>query len=108
LFSRGFSELDTLLGGGYAEKSTVLVTGLLGVSKEILAYRFIQSGIHDIALIYAGLGENSKALDLLEECLAEKTIIRLVNFAVEPAFATLRSEPEVQSSFEKAKFRKMK
>ncbi len=52
---------------------------------------------YDLAMIYAGLGENSKSLDLLEDCLTEKTIIRLVNFAVEPAFANVRSDPRFKA-----------
>jgi len=48
---------------------------------------------YDIAIVYAGLGETSVALDLLEEASEENTIVRLQLFSVEPAFADLRSDP---------------
>jgi TolB-like protein/KaiC/GvpD/RAD55 family RecA-like ATPase len=52
-FSTGFHELNSLLGGGYNEKSTVLIIGPTGVGKEILLYNFILSGIReDDACLY--------------------------------------------------------
>ena len=45
---------------------------------------------YDIAMIYAGLGENSNALDLLDQAYKEHSIVRLLLLNVEPAFANLR------------------
>ena len=45
MFSTGFRELNSLLRGGYAEKSTVLITGSVGLGKEELLYNFINSGV---------------------------------------------------------------
>lgn len=47
LFSSGFRELDSLFGGGYPDRSTILVTGQVAVGKEILAYGFMSSGIRE-------------------------------------------------------------
>ncbi|HKW05261.1 MAG TPA: ATPase domain-containing protein, partial [Nitrososphaerales archaeon] len=43
--STGEPSLDNLLGGGYPVKSAVLISGGAGSGKEILGYRFIQSGL---------------------------------------------------------------
>ncbi len=46
LTSTGEPSLDNLLGGsGYPDKSAVLIAGGAGSGKEILGYRFIQSGL---------------------------------------------------------------
>ena len=43
--STGLKELDQLLGGGYPDRSSILVVGPPGIGKEALAYRFTQSGM---------------------------------------------------------------
>ena len=45
MVSTGLKELDQLLGGGYPEKSSILVVGPPGIGKEALGYRFTQSGM---------------------------------------------------------------
>jgi TolB-like protein/Flp pilus assembly protein TadD len=80
------------LGYGYAvsgkkEDALKIVTELEMARAKGMAIAY------DIALIYAGLGETSKALDLLEEAYEMHSIIYLVLFNVEPAFASLRFEP---------------
>ena len=45
--STGVSQLDGLLGGGYPDRSTVLVVGPSGVGKEALRFWFMQSGLRD-------------------------------------------------------------
>jgi KaiC/GvpD/RAD55 family RecA-like ATPase len=45
LVSTGVPSLDSLLGEGYPEKSTVLVVGPPGIGKEALGYWFTQSGL---------------------------------------------------------------
>jgi TolB-like protein len=52
---------------------------------------------YDIAMIYSGLGENSKALDLLDQALQENSIVRLLLLNVEPAFTNLRPEPRFKA-----------
>lgn len=44
MFSTGIPELDTILGGGYLDKSAILVVGASGSGKETLAYRFVKAG----------------------------------------------------------------
>lgn len=56
---------------------------------------------YDIAIIYAGLGENSKALDLLEQAYQEQSIVHLLLLSVEPAFANLRFEPRLKALLKK-------
>jgi len=45
MVSSGIPSLDELLGGGYPERSAVLVTGPAGIGKEALGYHFIHSGL---------------------------------------------------------------
>ena len=52
---------------------------------------------YDIAIIYAGLGESSKALDLLDQAYQEHSIVHLLLLSVEPAFANLRLEPRFKA-----------
>ncbi len=54
----------------------------------------------DLSLIYVALGEKVKAIKLLEKC-ADEHVGWVVRFAVDPAFDSLRSEPQ----FEKLKQR---
>ena len=76
----------------------------LKIASEIQAAR--AKGIdfarpYEIAKIYAGLGESSKALDLLEEAYQEHSIVHLVPLNVEQAFADMRSEPRFKSLLKK-------
>lgn len=43
--SLGEPSLDDLLGGGFPDRSAILIVGDAGSRKEILGYRFIQSGL---------------------------------------------------------------
>jgi circadian clock protein KaiC len=45
MVSTGLRELDQLLGGGYPERSSILIVGPPGIGKESLGYRFTQSGM---------------------------------------------------------------
>jgi circadian clock protein KaiC len=45
LVSTGLQELDQLLGNGYPDRSSILVVGPPGIGKEVLGYRFTQSGL---------------------------------------------------------------
>jgi TolB-like protein/KaiC/GvpD/RAD55 family RecA-like ATPase/Tfp pilus assembly protein PilF len=45
LFSSGVPALDERLGGGYPEKSAILVLGEEGTTKERLGYKFIDDGL---------------------------------------------------------------
>jgi KaiC/GvpD/RAD55 family RecA-like ATPase len=45
LASTGISSLDELLGDGYPDRSSILVTGPSGIGKEALAYWFARSGL---------------------------------------------------------------
>jgi circadian clock protein KaiC len=45
MVSTGLRELDQLLGGGYPERSAILIIGPPGIGKESLGYRFTQSGL---------------------------------------------------------------
>jgi TolB-like protein/Flp pilus assembly protein TadD len=56
---------------------------------------------YDIALIYAGLGERSKALDYLERAYQEQSIVHLILFSVDPAFANLKQEPRFKALMKK-------
>ena len=54
MVSTGLKELDQLLGGGYPEKSSILIVGPSGIGKEALGYRFTQSGmLQGDACLYA-------------------------------------------------------
>jgi hypothetical protein len=56
---------------------------------------------YDIAMTFAGLGENSKALDLLEEAYEEHSIVSIPLINAEPAFAGLRTEPRFRALLKK-------
>jgi hypothetical protein len=56
---------------------------------------------YEIAIVYAGLGENPKALDLLEQAHQEHSIVHLLLLTVEPAFAKLRPEPRFKTLLKK-------
>ena len=56
---------------------------------------------YEIAIIYAGLGENPKALDLLEQAYQEHSIVHLLLLTVEPAFVKLRFEPRFKTLLKK-------
>ena len=56
---------------------------------------------YDIAMIYAGLGESSKALDLLEEAYEEHSVVHLLLLNVEPVFRNLRAEPRFKALLSK-------
>src|SRR5579863_1036429 len=45
MVSTGLEQLDNVLGGGYPEKSSILVSGPPGVGKEALGYWFMRSGL---------------------------------------------------------------
>lgn len=45
MVSTGLRELDQLLGGGYPDRSSILIVGPSGIGKESLGYRFTQSGL---------------------------------------------------------------
>ena len=45
MVSTGLGELDQLLGGGYPNRSAILVVGPPGVGKEALGYWFTESGL---------------------------------------------------------------
>lgn len=45
MVSTGLRELDQLLGGGYPDRSSILIVGPPGIGKESLGYRFTQSGL---------------------------------------------------------------
>lgn len=45
MVSTGLNELDQLLGGGYPDRSSILIVGPPGIGKEALAYRFTQTGM---------------------------------------------------------------
>ncbi len=73
MFSTGFRELNSLLRGGYAEKSTVLITGSVGLGKEELLYSFINSGIieGDICLYIT----RQTAIDVMADMKARGIVI---------------------------------
>ena len=50
----------------------------------------------DLSLVYAGLGESSQALDLLDEAY-EQHLPSMVNLKVDPRLDSLRSNPRFQS-----------
>ncbi len=52
---------------------------------------------YEIAITYAGLGESSRALDLLEQAYQEHSLVHLLPLNIEPAFTTLRSEPRFRA-----------
>jgi TolB-like protein/tetratricopeptide (TPR) repeat protein len=56
---------------------------------------------YDIALVYSGLGENSKALDLLDQAYQEHSIVRLLLLSVEPSFRNLRPDPRFKALLNK-------
>ncbi|HKW05265.1 MAG TPA: hypothetical protein VJN71_08210, partial [Nitrososphaerales archaeon] len=108
----GLGEMEKLLklpsgeffkmGLGYAYAVSGRREDALNIAKELELAR--SKGLarpYEIAMIYSGLGENSKALDLLEQAFEEKTIIHLLNIRVEPAFANLRSEPRFRALLKK-------
>ncbi|MBO0887882.1 hypothetical protein J2P12_02145 [Candidatus Bathyarchaeota archaeon] len=45
MVSTGLKELDQLLGTGYPDRSSILIVGPPGIGKEVLGYRFAQSGM---------------------------------------------------------------
>jgi hypothetical protein len=47
---------------------------------------------YSIALLYVGLDQKDEALQWLEKAYAERSV-RLINIAVHPRFASLRSDP---------------
>jgi serine/threonine-protein kinase len=57
---------------------------------------------YDWAMLYTGLGEKKLALDWLEKAYDERSG-RIVNLAVHPQFASLRSEPRFQALVEKVR-----
>lgn len=56
---------------------------------------------YDIAIVYGGLGENSKALDYLEQAYEEHSVIDFPLLNVEPAFVNLHSEPRFEALLKK-------
>ena len=88
------------LGYGYAVSGRR--EGALKIASEMqLARAKGMARPYDIAMIYAGLGEDSMALDLLEEAYQEHSIVHLLPLNVEPAFANLRSEPRFRTLLRK-------
>jgi TolB-like protein/KaiC/GvpD/RAD55 family RecA-like ATPase len=53
LFSSGVPALDERLGGGYPDKSVILVLGKEGTAKERLGYKFIEDGLDSDYCLYA-------------------------------------------------------
>ena len=45
LVPTGVRDLDRILGGGYAERSTVMLNGPKGIGKGALGYLFLEKGI---------------------------------------------------------------
>ena len=56
---------------------------------------------YEIAIVYAGLGESSTALDLLDQAYQEHSIVHLQLLSVDPAFVNLRSEPRFKALLKK-------
>jgi TolB-like protein/KaiC/GvpD/RAD55 family RecA-like ATPase/Tfp pilus assembly protein PilF len=53
LFTTGVPSLDKLLGGGYPDKSAILIEGPAGMGKEALGYAFVHSGLPADGCVYA-------------------------------------------------------
>jgi tetratricopeptide (TPR) repeat protein len=65
----------------------------LGILHELLqrsAQQYVSP--YSIALLYVGLDQKDEALQWLEKAYAERSV-RLINIAVHPRFASLRSDP---------------
>ena len=62
----------------------------LGLLKELSAKRIVSP--YDSAIIYAGLGDKDKALELLKLCLEERSV-QLIGIKVEPFWDDLRDDP---------------
>jgi serine/threonine-protein kinase len=58
---------------------------------------------YDLAVLHAGLGENSKALDMLEASYARREPL-MVFLAVEPKWDALRAEPRFAALMKKMRF----
>jgi len=88
------------LGYGYAiagrrDEALKIVTELQSARAKGLARPY------EIAILRAGLGENSMALDLLDQAYQERSIVHLLLLNVEPAFANLRLEPRFKALLKK-------
>jgi TolB-like protein/Flp pilus assembly protein TadD len=79
------------LGNAYAvagKKPEAL--GILHELLQLSAQQYVSP--YSIALLYVGLDQKDEALQWLEKAYAERSV-RLINIAVHPRFASLRSDP---------------
>ncbi len=66
MVSTGLGELDQLLGGGYPEKSAVLLVGPPGIGKEAIGYLFANAGVTrgDLGLYITRLAKSEVIQDM--------------------------------------------
>ena len=113
----GISELQTALAlsGGSVQNEAFLgqAYGLAGRKSEARAVlgrlkaRSAQGYVSpaDLSLVYAGLGENDQALQLLEEA-CKRRLPSMVNLKVDPSLDNLRSDPRFQNLLHQVGFQK--
>jgi len=87
-----------VLGNAYAlsgekTKAMEVLENLLELSKQGYSLNY------DIAFIYCGLGDKDKAFEYLEKAYNEKE--DMVDFKVDPAWESLRSDPRYKSLLER-------
>ena len=89
--SGGETSFKAELGNAYAVAGkTAEAQAILRELTTLAAHQYVSP--YSIALIYTGLGDKDNAFQWLEKAYDERSV-RLINIAVHPRFASLRSDP---------------
>jgi serine/threonine protein kinase/tetratricopeptide (TPR) repeat protein len=115
LFKEGIAELEGVVAGSKDSSFACMLAhayaaagrrnDALALLQQALSNH--QPGVHifpyEVALVYAGLGEQSEALEWLERGYDQKDVT-MVNLKHDPRFDTLRGTPRFQALVEKMGF----
>jgi|YelNatPaOPRAMG01_1025707.scaffolds.fasta_scaffold126371_2 circadian clock protein KaiC len=87
MFTTGIKKLDKVLGGGFPQKTTILLSGGPGTGKTLLALRFLKEGLlRNEKCCYVSLNETKE--ELLRACKGIESLMDMEkylgkNFAIE-------------------------